>query len=58
MQELVLPKTGRKLGPEHEQSRLLAKELSVSVDEAVKRALDESPPTVGRTACLSMQLLT
>lgn len=34
-----MPKTGRKLGPEHEEDRLLAKEMSVGVDEAVQKAI-------------------
>lgn len=41
-----MPKTGRKMGPEHEEEKLLRKELSVSVDEAVKKALEPNADQV------------
>ncbi|XP_077973287.1 adenylate kinase 9-like [Styela clava] len=43
LQELILPKTGRKMGPEHEEDHLLAKEFLVTVEEAVKKAIEEDP---------------
>ena len=42
---MILPKTKRKVGPEHEEKRLLDKEMSVSVEEAVKKAI-ENPDEV------------
>ena len=37
---MILKKSGRKLGPEHEESKLLALEKSVSVEQAVKEAIE------------------
>lgn len=45
-QEIILPKTGRKLGPEHEDEHLLKKEFLVSVEEAVKKATEENEQEV------------
>ena len=42
---MILPKTKRRIGPEHEEKKLLDKEMSVSVEEAVKRAI-ENPEDV------------
>ncbi|XP_078492449.1 adenylate kinase 9 [Ciona intestinalis] len=41
LQEMILAKTGRKLGPDHEESRLLRNEMSVSVEDAVVKALSD-----------------
>ena len=40
VQEMILPKTKRKVGWEHEEDKLLEKEESVSVEEAVKNAVE------------------
>ena len=42
---MILQKTKRRMGPEHEEKKLLDKEVSVSVEEAVKKAI-ENPDDV------------
>ncbi|XP_076819346.1 adenylate kinase 9-like isoform X2 [Clavelina lepadiformis] len=41
LQELILPKTNKRLGPEHDEKNLLAKDLSVSIEQAVESAFIE-----------------
>ena len=39
-----MPKTGRKLGPEHEDEKLLNDEMKVTIEEAVEKAIAPPPP--------------
>ena len=52
---MILPKTKRKMGPEHEEKKLLDKEMSVSVEEAVKKAI-ENPDEVNCKRILKLTL--
>lgn len=36
---MIIKKSGRKLGPEHEEEKLLTLEKSISVEDAVQSAL-------------------